>query len=569
MTTETPDLRAKVQDLIDTMINPAVAGHGGFVELVDIQDNRVYLTMGGRLPGLRRRGRHAQGGHRAADQGRDPRGARGPRRHRPLAGHEPLLLLRQGVVGGTTARAARRPGPRASTSRMPRLLLLLPTSTYRTEDFVDAAHRPRRRSRLRLGGAEHVRARGPRSSPDGRLHESRRRRGDRRALRGPTPAGRRGRRGRPHGRRRRRDRRAPRAARQRRGRGHRRARQVPDAPVPGRRGRARAALPPHRPQGRSVPRRARRRLPVRAEAAGAVGEPRRDPCRHHRPVHGGLPAHRRAARAATTWRSAATPRSTCWPSSTSPASRSRFEGLLVDGTLHMLALFDKPDPLDGPFFEETLYVTPSRLPAAVQDAIAPHDGRRVRGARPARGAGARRAARERRRSVDPRGRRALDRRASARARCASAPGMTLEEIILRHALGLPDRLAGARGRRRPGVMMLPIPRAGTLRAVHGAGGRGARRRHRGRGHHRARRSEARAAPRGLAVPRLHLRARRAPRRRRAGAPRRDRSPEVLDRLKAPSSATLPESNRDASVQARARAQGLRGSTRRRFAWRRS
>ena len=51
MTTETPDLRAKVQDLIDTMINPAVAGHGGFVELVDVQDNRVYLTMGGGCQG--------------------------------------------------------------------------------------------------------------------------------------------------------------------------------------------------------------------------------------------------------------------------------------------------------------------------------------------------------------------------------------------------------------------------------------------------------------------------------------------------------------------------------------
>jgi len=39
------DLKAKVQDLIDTMINPAVAGHGGFVELIDLQDNRVYRQM--------------------------------------------------------------------------------------------------------------------------------------------------------------------------------------------------------------------------------------------------------------------------------------------------------------------------------------------------------------------------------------------------------------------------------------------------------------------------------------------------------------------------------------------
>jgi Fe/S biogenesis protein NfuA len=45
------DLRAKVQELIDTMINPAVAGHGGYVELVDVQDNRVYLQMGGGCQG--------------------------------------------------------------------------------------------------------------------------------------------------------------------------------------------------------------------------------------------------------------------------------------------------------------------------------------------------------------------------------------------------------------------------------------------------------------------------------------------------------------------------------------
>src|SRR2546422_2935621 len=41
------ELKTKVQELIDTMINPAVAGHGGYVELIDVQDNRVYLQMGG------------------------------------------------------------------------------------------------------------------------------------------------------------------------------------------------------------------------------------------------------------------------------------------------------------------------------------------------------------------------------------------------------------------------------------------------------------------------------------------------------------------------------------------
>ena len=45
------DLKARVQDLIETMINPAVAGHGGYVELIDVQDNRVYLQMGGGCQG--------------------------------------------------------------------------------------------------------------------------------------------------------------------------------------------------------------------------------------------------------------------------------------------------------------------------------------------------------------------------------------------------------------------------------------------------------------------------------------------------------------------------------------
>ncbi len=42
---------------------------------------------------------------------------------------------------------------------------------------------------------------------------------------------------------------------------------------------------------------------------------------------------------------------------------------MTDGRLQMLALFDKPDPLDGPFFEETIYLTPSREPREVQQAI--------------------------------------------------------------------------------------------------------------------------------------------------------------------------------------------------------
>ena len=45
------ELKVKVQELIDTMINPAIAGHGGYVDLIDVQDNRVYLQMGGGCQG--------------------------------------------------------------------------------------------------------------------------------------------------------------------------------------------------------------------------------------------------------------------------------------------------------------------------------------------------------------------------------------------------------------------------------------------------------------------------------------------------------------------------------------
>ena len=45
------DLATKVQGLLDSTINPAVAGHGGFVQLIDVKDNKVYLQMGGGCQG--------------------------------------------------------------------------------------------------------------------------------------------------------------------------------------------------------------------------------------------------------------------------------------------------------------------------------------------------------------------------------------------------------------------------------------------------------------------------------------------------------------------------------------
>lgn len=52
-----------------------------------------------------------------------------------------------------------------------------------------------------------------------------------------------------------------------------------------------------------------------------------------------------------------------------PGDEVAVEGILVQNEFIPLAIFDKPDPLDGPFFEETIYVTPSRHPQAKQQAI--------------------------------------------------------------------------------------------------------------------------------------------------------------------------------------------------------
>jgi len=152
-----------------------------------------------------------------------------------------------------------------------------------------------------------------------------------------------------------------------------------------------------------------------------------------------------------------------------PGAEVAVEAILRSGALEVLALFDKPDPLDGPYFEETIYVTPSRLPAATQEALArvTADAARAIGLeegpvhaelRIAHDAGG-----DRIRVIDVAAR-------SIGGLCARAlrfgAGISLEEVILRHALGMP--LADLeRERAASGVMMLPIPTSGVLRAVHG------------------------------------------------------------------------------------------------------
>ena len=140
------------------------------------------------------------------------------------------------------------------------------------------------------------------------------------------------------------------------------------------------------------------------------------------------------------------------------------EALLVDGELRVLAVFDKPDPLEGPYFEETIYVTPSRLPpadlqaalGALRQATAAmglvdgpvHAEFRVGGGRAA---------------VIEVAARTIGGLCSRTL--AFGAGHSLEELVLAHALGRPvvDQLAGGAA----GVLMLPIERAGTLVAVEG------------------------------------------------------------------------------------------------------
>ena len=149
-----------------------------------------------------------------------------------------------------------------------------------------------------------------------------------------------------------------------------------------------------------------------------------------------------------------------------PGIEVALEGLLTAGTLHTLALFDKPDPLEGPFFEETIYVTPSRLPADSQRAIE----RAAAAACAALGLTEGPVHAELRLNDD--GPWLLEVAARSIGGLCSrtlrfGTGMSLEEIILRHALGWP--IASLTRERTPaGVMMIPIPRAGRLTAVDGA-----------------------------------------------------------------------------------------------------
>ena len=141
------------------------------------------------------------------------------------------------------------------------------------------------------------------------------------------------------------------------------------------------------------------------------------------------------------------------------------EALLIDGTLHALALFDKPDPLEGPAFEETIYVTPSRLHEATQAAVT----EATKAAAKAIGLTEGPVHGELR--INDGGVWVIEVAArSIGGLCGRTlkfgAGLSLEEIIMRHALGLStESLARESG--ASGVMMIPIPAGGTLASVGG------------------------------------------------------------------------------------------------------
>ena len=149
-----------------------------------------------------------------------------------------------------------------------------------------------------------------------------------------------------------------------------------------------------------------------------------------------------------------------------PGAEVSVEGLITRGKLRILAIFDKPDPLEGPYFEETIYITPSRLPDDVYESVIScaektvaalglthgplhaefrlnDDGPWVLEAAP----------------------RPIGGLCSRAIRFGDAR-MSLEELLIRHALGMPGTDA-YREEEASGVMMIPVPKSGVLDKVEG------------------------------------------------------------------------------------------------------
>ncbi len=149
-----------------------------------------------------------------------------------------------------------------------------------------------------------------------------------------------------------------------------------------------------------------------------------------------------------------------------PGREVAVEGLISEGVLRVLAIFDKPDPLEGPYFEETIYVTPSRLPQEQQDAI-------VRCARDAaRALGLIHGPIHAEFRVNDEGVWPLEIAPRpigglcARALRFGSELISLEELLVRHAMGF-DGTEVEREAVSSGVMMIPVPANGILERVEG------------------------------------------------------------------------------------------------------
>ena len=151
-----------------------------------------------------------------------------------------------------------------------------------------------------------------------------------------------------------------------------------------------------------------------------------------------------------------------------PGIEVSVEGLLTNGELQVLAIFDKPDPLEGPYFEETIYVTPSRLSAGQQAEVLGvcADAARALGLRDGPLHSELRLNEDGAWPIDVAAR-------SIGGLCSRTlelgAGVSLEALLLSQAIGAPietfERSAGAE--QASGVMMIPIPAAGRLVAVDG------------------------------------------------------------------------------------------------------
>ena len=153
-----------------------------------------------------------------------------------------------------------------------------------------------------------------------------------------------------------------------------------------------------------------------------------------------------------------------------PGREVAVEGLLTDGALRALAIFDKPDPLEGPYFEETIYVTPSRLPESRQHAVlqCARDAARALGLShgPIHAEFRINEAGVWPLEVAPRPIGGLCARALRFSSSEAPEPIGLEELLLRHALELPGCDSPREGV-ASGVLMIPVPKSGMLEGVTG------------------------------------------------------------------------------------------------------